>query len=338
MGSLSRTVPRLALATLLVLGCASGARGPANRAAAGALPAAWVSPTCLVADTSAPTADTLYTIGVLQQAADPGHESEACAGHREHSGAAPVIVPLEAQARVDLRDVLELGVTTARGQRPDVLVTRDPEVIAYARQRPDLFMEALPWSTTYVLIPAHNDPAPTIPAPPSPAARDAMARDAVTADARGAAEPFAWRSDAHCAQSSGSVPPAAARPVVVYAEGDATARQLAERIVSLAAAGSRPAWLPAATGGQAQATILHVSPMPADSVPAALAAGRAVAAVLAIPRDPRQRCGTSDDASVPAGAAPLVDTRAHVIVRRGSGAAFLVTPDGSLHFVRRAPR
>jgi hypothetical protein len=343
MGSLPRTVLRLALASLLVLGCACGARGPAHGAAAGALPAAWVAPTCLVADTSAPTADTLYVIGVLQNVTGPGQASVACAGHRGRSGAAPVIVPLEAPAGIDLRDVLELGVADGGGRRPDVLVTRDPDVIAYARGRPDLFVEALPWSVTYVLVPAHHDPVhndstATIPALPSSAARDAMARDAVAADARGAAEPFAWRNDAHCALSTGSVPTADAHPVVAYAEADATARQLAERIVSLAATDARQAWLSAAIKGHEQPIILRVAPMPADSAPAALATGRAVAGVLAIARDPQQRCGTSDGARVPARAVPLVDTRAHVIVRRGSGATFLVAPDGSFHFVRRAPR
>ena len=37
-------------------------------------------------------------------------------------------------------------------------------------------------------------------------------------------------------------------------------------------------------------------------------------------------------------AVPLVDSRAHVIVRRGSGAALLVAPDGTLQFIRRGPR
>lgn len=339
MGSLPRTVLRLALTSLLVLGCASGARGPAN-GAAGALAAAWVWPTCLVADTSAPTTDTLFTLGVLQSATVAEAE---CEESRGSFGAEPVVVALEARAGVDLRDALELGLGGNGGRRPDVLVTRDPGVIAYARGRSDLLVEALPWSATYVFVAVHlermrSDTAPPDAAVPSAAAREAMARDAVTADARGAEAPFRWRTDVGCASSRESAPPTDAPPVIAYAETDATARQLAERIVSLAASDARPDWLAAIAGGRARATTLRVSPMPADSVPVALAAGRAVAAVLAIPRDPRQRCGTLHDARVSAGAVPLVDTRAHVIVRRGSGAAFRVAADGSFHFIRRAAR
>jgi hypothetical protein len=41
---------------------------------------------------------------------------------------------------------------------------------------------------------------------------------------------------------------------------------------------------------------------------------------------------------VPAGALPLVDTRAHVIIRRGSGAAFTIGANGSLRFFRQSTR
>lgn len=342
MGSLSRTVPALALTPLLALGCAAGARGPANGAEVGALAAAWVSPNCFVADTTAPTADTLYTIGGVRSSTDrdrsSGPRSVACAGVRVRSGAAPVVVGLDVPTALDLRDVLELGAPARGGRRPDVVVTADADVIAYARGRAELLVEALPWSATYVLLPAGHGPALNGPALPSAETREALAGDAVTADARGAAEPFAWLRDPRCGLPSGRTPTTTAPPVIAYAEGDATARQLAARIVSLAASDTPPAWLAAATGGQVRARVLRISSMPADSVPTTLADGRAVAGVLAIARDPRRHCGTWDDTRVPTGAIPLVDTRVHVIVRRGSGAAFLVTPDGSLHFVQRASR
>jgi hypothetical protein len=63
------------------------------------------------------------------------------------------------------------------------------------------------------------------------------------------------------------------------------------------------------------------------------ATGRVAAAVIALPRDPRAQCGTAN-APLPWRGIPLVDSRAHVIVRRGSGAAFTIGADGSLRFMR----
>jgi hypothetical protein len=232
----------------------------------------------------------------------------------------------------DLRDLLDERLVAAGGRRPDVLVTRDADVLAYAGRRSDYVTAALPWNSTYVLVAARPIPAATV---PSSAERDALARDAVTADARGAAEPFAWRDDPGCVAAM-PVRPTAPRLVVAYAAGDAIARQLAERIVSLSGASPLPAWLAAALGQPARAA--RIAAVPADSIPDVLAAGRAAAAVLPLARDPRTPCGTRDNARVPAGAIPLVDSRAHVIVRRGSGAALLVAPDGSLHFIRWGAR
>ncbi len=66
MGSLPRT-PRLIAATIVLLGCAPGPKSaPPSSAPAPALPSAWATQPCLVADTTAPTADTLYAIGILQ--------------------------------------------------------------------------------------------------------------------------------------------------------------------------------------------------------------------------------------------------------------------------------
>jgi hypothetical protein len=281
------------------------------------------TPACVIADTSALSRDTLYAVGVESPSADsmPGD----C--ERRAAAVAPVLITETPAPETDLRDVLDRGLPATRAPRPDVVVTRDPNVLAYAASSAEYFTVALPYDRTYVL--AAIDSAP---AAPSQADREALARDAVMADTRGATQPFAWLSPTCTALAS---PPAAPpRSVVAYASGDAIARQLAERIVALAGARARPAWLPASIASSGAA--LRVAAIAADSIANAIATGRAIAAVVALPRDPRTRCGTP---SVPLAwqGVPLVDSRAHAIVRRGSGAAFIIGVDGTLRFVRRVP-
>jgi len=304
-----------------VLGCAPHAR-TVPRSATTSSPAREIAnaPACIVADSSAPTRDTLYVVGVEARGADVAPTD--C--ERRVTEAPPVIITESPTPGSDLRDVLDRGPATARAPRPDVVVTRDPNVLAYAARSAEYFTVALPYNRTYLLVSV--DSAFAV---PSPAERGALARDAVTADARGAAEPFAWLADASCIAPF-ILPLAPPRSIVAYPAGDEIARQLAERIVALAAARTRPAWLPANLASGAP-RILAVT---ADSIDAELATGRAAAAIVALPRDPRARCGTSR-ASVPWRGVPLVDSRAHVIVRRGSGAAFIIGADGTLRFTRR---
>jgi hypothetical protein len=313
----SRTAPRLISATIILLGCALNngvVPAPAPIAPVAVLPSAWAVDPAIVADTTAPTADSLYAIGVV----------------RQYDREPPVIVPYVASPGADLREILD-----GRGAyRLDVLVTEDANVIAYAAGRANLLVAALPWSATYVLVPARARSEVTV---PSPAERSALARDAVTTDARGAAEPFPWITDAGCAATA-AVAAAEPRPVVAYAAGDATARQLAERIVSLAGANAAAPWIAAAFGGHPTGLKLRIAPLDADSIGMALAAGSVAAAVLPVARDPRTSCATAGNAHVTASAIPLVDTRAHVIVRRGSGAAFTIAANGSLHFFPRASK
>jgi len=236
----------------------------------------------------------------------------------------PIVVAESPVAGVDLRDVLDRGLVASNGPRPDVVVTRDPAVVSYAAGSRDYITVVLPYDRTYVLVSADTSPLPT------PADRDALARNAVTADARGAKEPFAWLADTSCTGAPGS--PAASPGIVAYAADDPIARQLAERIVALAAARPAPAWVPGNLSSRA--TGLRVAAMWGDSITAALATGRAAAAIIGITRGPLTHCG------VPAAplawrGVPLVDSRAHAIVRRGSGAAFVINDDGTLHFVRR---
>ncbi|MGH7654575.1 MAG: hypothetical protein ACREN6_07930 [Gemmatimonadaceae bacterium] len=305
-----------------MLGCAPHPQG-ATLASVGAAQAN--ASDCVVADTSAPTPDTLYVIGVEQR----GDTDAKTAGCAAHLSAPPVIVADMPDSGADLRDVLDRGIPSARAPRPDVVITRDATVLAYATSSTAYFTVALPYDRTYLLVALDSGSAI-----PSQAERDALARDAVTADARGAAAPFPWLTDPSCVASLAS-PAAAPQSVVAYAAGDPIARQLAERVVALAGMRERPAWLPARLAPIAATP--RIAPIAADSMRDALATGRVAAAVIALPRDPRARCGTPG-APLAWRGVPLVDSRAHVIVRRGSGAAFIIGPDGTLRFVRRAAR
>jgi hypothetical protein len=180
--------------------------------------------------------------------------------------------------------------------RPSVVVTRDPDLLAYAARRGEYKIDALAWSTTYVLAIAGADSASVIPAV---AEREAMARDVVSVSARGAVEPFPWLADTGCVIDV-PVPTGTSRAVVAYAAGDVTARQLAERVAARSPAAPR------------------VTPVAADSIAHALASGSVAAAVFPLVRDSVATCGTRDGAPVIRGAVPLVDTRAHVITRRGT--------------------
>ena len=291
--------------------CSGSGRGPAPEP----LPPEWTVRTCFVADSGAATS-TLFVVGT-RVALGATTSSDHCPAARAWRDADNVtgLAPLPG---ADLRDVLDVGVQMAGVDlpvtvRPAVLVTTDPLVIAYAGARDAYVTTALPWSLTYVMVSSAAHP---LYAATTTAARDALARDAVSASARGAREPFPWLTDSTCASPAPSSP-IRPRPVVAYAEGDATARELAERIVALAGA-------------------LQVMPLARDSMAAALERGGIAAAVHAVPRDPRAPCTTRDGAQVPLNAVPLVDAREHAIVRRGSGAAFVIGADGSLRFVSRA--
>lgn len=282
-------------------GCAPHARSAAPLAGA---------TNCIVGDSSAATPDTIYVVGAVQS-------SDADGGCARAAGT-PVVVAESPPAGADLRDVLDRGLPASRSPRPDVVVTSDASTIAYAIGSGEYAAYALPYVQTYVLLSSDSG------AMPSPAERDALARNAVTADVRGAVEPFAWLADAGCSVQP-ATPPATTHAIVAYAAGDVIARQLAERIVALAP--SHPAWIPAMTTPR-------VAALPADSITAAIAAGRAAAAIVALPRDAHNHCGTSA-APLSLHTVPLVDSRAHAIVRRGSGAVFVINDDGTLHFVRR---
>ena len=335
MHQIARGAARVCAVTIFLVGCGSaGSRPPAHVEAVAALPAAWATQPCVVIDSGARTADTLWTVGVEQTTHPIGAWPAACSDPRIQTASAPPLVSLTIPLGVDLREVIDGASLPAGAHRPDVIVTRSAGVLAYASALSSYLTAPLPWTSTYVLVPARPRATAT---PPSSAERDALARDAVITDARGAAPPYAWRTDSTC-EVMRVGPGADPRRVVAYVDGDATAKQLAERIVSLADAAPGVAWVAGSLGGSGTSAHFRVAAVPADSIRAALASGAAAAAVVAVARDPRTVCGTAGNARVSGDAVPLIDVRSHVIVRRGSGAAFLIGSDGSLEFFRQGAR
>ena len=291
---------------------------------------------CLVADTTRTTPDTVYAIADVVRHTTR-HATIDCERRPFEAASAPVAVTITPPPGADLRDVLEGR--AARTRRPDVVVTRDPLLIDFARRSGGYLVEPLAWNTTYVLaVPTYLlvVPTPDAAAVPNAAERDAMARDAVIGDARGAVEPFPWLTDGACARPATQRVSTSPLPVVAYSSGDPMARAIAERLVSLAGSRGGTRWLPPVLARPG--ATYRVAPLADDSIAHAIESGRAAAAVVAIARDPTTPCGTLGNVPVPRGAIPLVDARAHVVVRRGSGAAFIVGVDGALHFVKRVAR
>lgn len=284
---------------------------------------------CLIADTTALTPDTIRVIGALSSNAS----GIDCQRQPFQPSDAPAVVAIDPPAGADLRDALDGRLLHMGTPQPDIVVSRDPDLLDFARRRAGYIVQALPWNTTYVLVTAGADSALS---GPSDAQREALARDAVTGEARGAMGPFSWLTDPACLHE---IPKetAASLPIVAYPTGDAIARQIAERMVSLAAAGSRPAWLPAMLA-RSSTTGARVASVHQDSLTSVLTSGRAAAAIIPVARDWTTTCGTRDNRPMPRGAIPLVDARDHIIVRRGSGAAVLIDASGAPHAVKRVAR
>lgn len=216
----------------------------------------------------------------------------------------PLLVLRPASA-ADARDLLDAGT--------DVLLTDDPVVLDYAAPRPALVSLPLPWSGTYVLMASRET------ALAAAEFRDALARDAVRGEARGAQPPFWWTEDGVRSCPMGSAPggPNASTGGnrIVYPRGDRLARDLAGRLVALAAAGRL--WrAPAPATTRVAAVGLAVR-----EFDAALADGNELGYVLVLPRqvyDPCRAIGARGlDPRRAAALVPLVDTRRRLLVRRG---------------------
>jgi hypothetical protein len=201
-------------------------------------------------------------------------------------------IEFEELNREDPRDALDQGA--------DVLVTRDPSVLEYVAARPEFVSFSLPWTRTYVLLEvgSRTDSLSRI------TADRQLVRsltDAAGVDARAAEPPFWWSDLSACPQDA---VPASERqpPRVVYPEGDEVARRLAERVVALTPPG----------------TNMRTAALAPAELAGALRSGSDGAYVLAVPRQSLAPCRDASRWPRSASILPLIDSRASVIVRRGS--------------------
>ncbi|NIO29768.1 MAG: hypothetical protein GTO29_14580 [Candidatus Latescibacteria bacterium] len=259
--------------------------------------------------------------------------------HPAYGAERPVVRFLET-SMYDARDLLEGGI--------DVMITTDPAVIEYATSRPQFTTVPLPWDRAYVLLSTSRveklrwgGKLGTI----SPDLSERLARDAVRGDARGYRPP-SWWDDLHneCYELSAAVsdfPPVPEGPYslsdlrrILYDSNDPIARDLAERIVALAA--TDPTVSP-----EARAIAFAVPGLGSDApgviaegvtegeLLSSLLNGSDFAYIISIPRRPPDPCAEArklissaqwlanlgDDFSK--ALIPLVDTRLHVIAASG---------------------
>ena len=246
----------------------------------------------------------------------------------------PVVQFIET-TKYDIRDLL--------GERIDVIVTGDPAVIEYAAGRARLETTALPWNRMYLLLSTSRVMAlrrgvriGEVPVE----LLVGLAQDAVRSDARGAEPPDWWRRLGGCAGQSARAawlppkPPGAfglsGPRLILYESDDPVARDLAERIVALAAAdpdvSTKTAALaeavPGLISGSAGLAADGVSP---DELNSSLQSGDDFAYIVSVSRQPYDPCYeirrllsrapwlASRDHDLAAALVPLVDTRLHVI-------------------------
>jgi hypothetical protein len=187
------------------------------------------------------------------------------------------------------RDAIDSGV--------DVLVTADPATVAYAATRPDYESAPLAWNRLYLLVLPKGRGATG----GGEALRVDLATNAVRVDARPA--------QSHGCGAVAPVIGPGSRGRIVYAEGDSVARALAERLVALA---PRPGFLAPLTLALDDDT-LQARGIPADSLPAAVADGQDAGYIVSTPFPV-----LSPPCPDAPGILPLIETRAHAIVRRAS--------------------
>lgn len=187
-----------------------------------------------------------------------------------------------------------LGALSALGD--SLLVSREPEVIDLASASERFIVTPLRWDLTYVLV--ARAPTDVLPAESSgiDQVRRDLASNAVQTSARPAALMYWWANQVPC--DSSIAPAGVIRPAVGYPDDDATAGQIAARLVAISSSG---------------ADRLIAVPLAARELGFALADGRLAGIVIPI--------GTAPGSALPSSLAcsatltPLIDVRAHLIHR-----------------------
>ena len=228
-------------------------------------------------------------------------------------------VVADAASSLVLRRVPTRGARDAIDAGVDVLLTADPDAIAYAARRSDLTSLPTEWNRTYVLL-VRGVASDGVVAPQRDTMRTELTTGAVRVEARPA--PVEAGADS-CGVTDDAVPAptrtgGASKPRVVYARTDEVARALAERLVALGS--SRVSLLASLSPALARAgDALRAEGMDAPDAARAVETGAVLAAVLAIPATERGcRIDQEPEANgaVTIGIA-LIQTRERLIVRRG---------------------
>lgn len=235
----------------------------------------------------------------------------------------------------EARDLLE-GVI-------DVVVTDDPAVIEYATTRSQVTTIPLPWDRTYVLLSTSRVRDLRQGGTPRTISRDftdRLARDAVRSDARGYQRPSWWDELRNCSAltptfASLSLMPRGANESfgskrILYQLDDPVARDLAERIVALAAVDPAVSLeaaeiVSAVPGLSGDGTRIVAEGVTKDELAMSLRTGDDFAYVVSLARRPADPCYEArklldrarwlvllgDDFAK--ALVPLVDTRMHLI-------------------------
>lgn len=237
---------------------------------------------------------------VLRVLADPEFAVvDGLAAEDTVAGQELVVIPADGtHPLVELRFPLSGDARDALDRGADLIVSRDPTLLEYAARRPEFTLHPLPWDKTYVL--AQPAGAQSLAGVSTNAERQSLARDAVDADARAAEPPF-WWSESSCPADK----PAAVTSVsdrIVYLREDAVARALAERLVALAGPAIR----------------LSAAALEESELVGALRSGSERAYVVGLPSKPLQPCRELSNFPPGIRILPLIDSRAHAIVRRGA--------------------
>jgi hypothetical protein len=208
----------------------------------------------------------------------------------------------------DLRDALDAGA--------DLVVSGDPQVIDYAARTSDLDTYPLPWDRTYALLqhPGAQVLSPTL----DSTLKLSLVRDVVQTDARPSASKHWWNSSP-CSVEVSMVGTTPTGSRIVYQQTDPVARQLAERLVALA-------------NDRTPLSALASDPL---RFAAELERGTDRGYIVAIPLQSASPCRESAQWSGRGRLYPLIDTRQHAIVRRGSP-ALSVDWDGTPRFLSEA--
>jgi hypothetical protein len=206
----------------------------------------------------------------------------------------------------DQRDLLDRLPGGGRGA--DLVITRDRATLSYAGNTSGFTLIPLAWDRTYVVLGqelsarlgSHLD-----------ALKLSLVREVVRAETRVAEAPFWWESSS-CAPSTPATP-SGHRAEIIYRQGDETAREIAERLVAM------------------QRSPIRAVGLGSDSFSASLAAGDAVMYVLSLWRTAPGSCREKPAWPSRFSVVPLVDSRAHAIVREGVP-GFTIEGDGTIRF------